>query len=724
MLHSGKKKQALLPLAGENFVEVLLHSGKKKQALLPLTGENFVEVLLHSDKKKQALLPLAGENFVEVLLHQSVIGTKQQMNLRPKKLDIFLVKQFAILFVGALLICQFVLMMQFLWKSIDDLIGKGLSLDVLAQFFFYLGLMIIPQALPLAILLSSLIAMGNLGESSELTAIKAAGISLMQAFRSLILFTVMICITSFIFQNYVAPQANLKLMQLLVSMKQKSPELEIPEGVFYDGIPQSNIFVHKKNVDTGKLYGVTIYRMTGSYEDQAIILADSGMLQSTADKKHLMLTLWNGEWFENMQSQELGNKASVPYRRETFYHKQILIDFDGDFNMTDASLLSNDARGKGLPQLIHDIDSLQNRKDSVGRALYAEMTPRFYRLQGAETTAKDTVKVAKAKKTAETRKAAAVEKIHFDSIYARLSKGDKQISITNTTTNINNSKSELDFRGLVAKDTEQLIRSHRLQQIAKFTLALQCLIFFFIGAPLGAIIRKGGLGTPVIISVMVFILYYILDNSSTRLARIGEWNLWFGSLFSTMILTPLAVFITYKANNDSVVFNFDTYKETFNKLLGLRSKRNIASKEVIIEDPNYASDAEILADINSKIAEYEQEHNLKHLPNVIDIFFKYKPDHEIEQINDVLESVIENLGNTRDKVILTEINHYPIIAVKAHTRPFEKKWMNILSAIILPVGLFLYLRMTVFRLRLHHDLQVIKQTNNNICEHIRQVLCK
>ncbi len=643
------------------------------------------------------------------------------MNIRPKKLDIFLVKQFAVLFVGALLICQFVLMMQFLWKSIDDLIGKGLSLDILAQFFFYLGLMLIPNALPLAILLSSLIAMGNLGESSELTAIKAAGISLMQAFRSLILFTVMICITSFIFQNYVAPQANLKLMQLLVSMKQKSPELEIPEGVFYDGIPQSNIFVQKKNVDTGKLYGVTIYRMTGSYEDQAIILADSGMLQSTADKKHLMLTLWNGEWFENMQSQELGNKASVPYRRETFYHKQILIDFDADFNMTDASLLSNDARGKGLPQLIHDIDSLQNRQDSIGKALYAEMAPRTYRLQDIQASNKEADKQAAEKNIAE-KKPESMEAVHFDSLYSKLSQTDKQNSITNSISNINNSKSELDFRGMIAKDTEHLIRTHRLQQIAKFTLALQCLIFFFIGAPLGAIIRKGGLGTPVIISVMVFILYYILENTSTRLARIGEWNLWFGSLFSTMILTPLAVFITYKANNDSVVFNFDTYKETFNKLLGLRSRRHISSKEVIIEDPNYANDAEILSGINTQIVEYEQEHNLKHLPNAINIFFKYKPNHEIEEINNVLESVIEDLGNTRDKVILTEINRYPIMAVKAHTRPFEHKWMNILSALILPVGLFLYLRMTVFRLRLHHDLQVIKQTNNNIITHIRQAL--
>ena len=237
---------------------------------------------------------------------------------RIKKLDLFIAKQFGLLFLGTFLISQFVLMMQFLWRYIDELIGKGLTMDVMAQFFWYMGLTLVPQALPLAILLSSLITFGNLGESSELTAIKAAGISLLQAFRSLIVISVAICATSFYFQNVVAPSAYLKFAQLLISMKQKSPELEIPEGIFYDGIPNSNIYVQKKDLTTGKLYGIMIYRMTGSYEDQAIILADSGMLQATAEKKHLVMTLWSGEWFENMRSQELAGSASVPYRRESF----------------------------------------------------------------------------------------------------------------------------------------------------------------------------------------------------------------------------------------------------------------------------------------------------------------------------------------------------------------------------------------------------------------------
>jgi lipopolysaccharide export system permease protein len=218
-----------------------------------------------------------------------------------KKLDIFIAKKYCMLFAGTFFISLFVLMMQFLWQYVDQLIGKGLSLDIMAQFFGYMALMLVPQALPLAILLSSLITYGNLGESSELTAIKSAGVSLLQSFRLLIVIVVLITIASFFFQNNVGPNAQKHIAQLLISMKQKSPELEIPEGVFYDGIPETNIYVQRKDMDTGKLYGIMIYKMTDSFEDAAIILADSGMMQSTAEKKHLLLNLWSGEWFENMR---------------------------------------------------------------------------------------------------------------------------------------------------------------------------------------------------------------------------------------------------------------------------------------------------------------------------------------------------------------------------------------------------------------------------------------
>ncbi len=644
------------------------------------------------------------------------------MNLRPKKLHIFIAKQFGVLFAGAFFICQFVLMMQFLWRFVDTLIGKGLSLDVMAQFFWYAGLTFVPRALPLAILLASLITFGNLGESSELTALKSAGISLMQIFRPLVFIVLLICAGSFVFQNNIGPNASLKLAQLMISMKQKSPELDIPEGIFYDGIPQCNVFVQQKNVDTGKLYGLTIYRMTGSYEDQAIILADSGMIQATADKKHLLLTLWDGEWFENMQSQELGGKASVPYRRETFFNKKILIDFDGDFNMADASLLSNDARSKGLPQLTHATDSLKNRQDSLGRALYKEMQPSFYQLQTSENTTSDASGNGTANTVAKiTSKRKASEKTNIDTIYNRLSTAEKQRVVTSSINTVNREKAELEFRSMISSDIDYYLRTHNMQKIAIFTLSFSCLIFFFIGAPIGAIIRKGGLGLPMIVSVLVFIVYYILDNSGTRMAKIDAWNLWFGCLLSTIVLTPLAIFVTYKANNDAIVFNADAFTERLRRLLGLRNQRHIMGKEVIIEDPDYQNDAALLKEINSHITDYATEHKLTKLPNIIKVFFKYKPDHEIENISEKLEFVIDDLSNTRDKLVLTELNSYPILEAKAHTRPFDRRWMNIASAILFPIGIFLYFRMVRFRVRLSRDLRIIQSVNDKITDRIAAI---
>ena len=625
------------------------------------------------------------------------------MNLRIKKLDIFIAKQFGLLFVGTFFICQFVLMMQFLWRSLNDLIGKGLSLEVIGQFFWYIALMLVPQALPLAILLSSLITFGNLGESSELTAIKAAGISLMQSFRSLIVITIGIMFASFYFQNNIGPEANMKMAQLLISMRQKSPELEIPEGIFYDGIPNCNIYVQKKNLKTGKLYGVMIYRMTQSYEDAAIILADSGMIQSTAEKKHLLLTLWSGEWFENMQDDQFGGSAAVPYRRETFINKQIYIDFDNSFSLADATSLSNNARGKSLSQIRLAIDSLNENYDSVGRAFYEE-AKRIYFVTPSITKADSVKEVRKGQRGT----------IDLEKMYAAMKPDQKQMIVSTAMGNVQRMTSDLEFKAMVTQDNERVLRNHQLEASNKFALALQCLIFFFIGAPLGAIIRKGGLGLPVIVSVLVFIVYYILDNSSYQMARSGSWNVWIGHTLAPMVLIPLAVFITYKACNDSMVFNADGWINFFHKALGLRTKRSVQGKEVIIEPPHYEDDKATLLRINKEVIAYSRSHNLKSPPNVVKVFFKYQEDHEIERINEELEAAIKDLSNTRDMQVLHYLNQYPVLAVKAHTRPFDRRWLNIMAAIIIPVGMFFYFRMWRFRLRLLRDLKVIRYTNTQL----------
>ena len=621
-----------------------------------------------------------------------------------------MLRQFLMLFAGTFFISLFVLMMQFLWRYVDELIGKGLSIEVLGQFFWYMGLMMVPQALPLAILLASLITMGNLGESSELTAIKASGISLLKSLRGLVIFSCFIAGCSFVFQNNIGPMANMQLRQLLLSMKQKSPELEIPEEVFYGGIPNCNLYVQHKDLETGMLYGVMIYRMTESFEDAAIILADSGRLQSTADKMHLKLTLYSGEWFENMRSQEMAGNANVPYRRESFISKVILLDFDNGFNLAEASGIAQMAAAQSLPQLIEHIDSVKHVGDSLGRLMAADM----------KRSAFETPKMSKG----DSVKAVAMadkETAMLDTVYNRLSPEQQRSVMQRAASRVQMATMDTEFRGMVANDVGSRERDYRLEVINKFTLSLTCLIFFFIGASLGAIIRKGGLGVPVIISVLVFIVFYILDNTGTRMAKQASWTIAFGKGLAPAVLIPIAVFVTYKANKDSVVFNMDAYRMFFMRLFGLRLKRNVASKEVIINDPDYMGDARRLKALSATLEQYSQEHKLVRLPNPVNVFFKYKRDTVIEQMAAELEDIIEDLGNTRDRYVLSYLNQYPVVSEKAHTRPFDTPWMNKAAAVIFPLGIILYIRMCRFRLRLYKDLRQIMKTNALMTERIEVI---
>ena len=632
---------------------------------------------------------------------------------RIKKLDIFIAKQFGLLFLAAFVICQFVLMMQFLWRYVDELIGKGLSMDVLAQFFWYMGIMLMPQAFPLAILLSSLITFGNLGESSELTAIKAAGISLRQAMRSLTIITITIACISFYFQEVIGPKAFISFQQLLISMQQKNPEVEIPEGIFYDGIPGSNLYVQKKDLERGVLYGIMIYRMNGNYEDAAVILADSGRIQATAEKKHLLLTLYSGEWFENMRQSGMGVNANVPYRRETFGTKKILLDFDGGFNLTEMGGISADARSKGLSRIVHDLDSIREYNDSVGHQNFREAQQISY--SRAVLSKEDSVKVL--------RETAGRSEM-YDSLYQKQSADQKQRILTQAANNVQMTLTNMDYKAEWSYWLNREERMHMMEAINKFTLSLSCIIFFFIGAPLGAIIRKGGLGVPVIISVIVFIVFYILDNTGMRMARIDEWTVWFGKLLGTAVLSPIAIFFTYKANKDSTVFNVDMYRTIMMRLLGLRTKRSIMKKEVIIEDPNYQEDSNKLATISEDTKRYMEAHNLLRWPNPIVVFFRPGNDQEIATLYDKLETTIEDLSYTRDKRIIMLLNRYPIIATHAHTRPFQRKWLNVITGIFLPTGIFFYVRMIRFRFRLYKDLQHILRTNDKLIARIGELINK
>ena len=627
--------------------------------------------------------------------------------LRIKKLDIFILKSFLLLFSGTFFICLFIFMMQFLWRYVDELVGKGLEIDVLAQFFFYSGLTLIPLSLPLAILLAALMTFGNFGERYELLSMKAAGIPLLRIISPLIILCTFLSCISFYFQNVIAPKAQMKLWTLLVSMKQTSPELDIPEGVFYSDIDGYNIYVKAKDRETGIMKDVLIYNFSDGFENAHIIWAAEGSMEMTADKQHLFLHLYNGEQFENLKSQSISSK-NVPYRRETFREKHIMIEFDGGFNMVDGGFLSDRSDSKNMLEISRSIDSLSVRADSVGRTMFNDIKKSTYRK--SSLSAKDSTKMAKGELPAI---------INVDSVFRSYTLAEKEKALNSASDRLNTLANDWKVKTIQVSETDTNIRRHQTDWHKKITLSLSCLIFFFIGAPLGAIIRKGGLGLPVVISVIIFVLYYIIDSGATRVARSGEMNMILGVWMSTLVLAPIGAFFTYKSNKDSVVFNLEVYINFFRWLFGLRPSRHVFKKEVIIQDPDYAYVYNELQDVTLRSQNYLDTHRLGSAPNYYQIFTNDGPSNAIAEISEKIESIITELSNSKDAPILNWLNDYPILSTQAHKSPSDHRWLNILFGICIPVGLFFYFRIWMFGKRLEKDLKKIILTDKNIQERIK-----
>ena len=629
-----------------------------------------------------------------------------------KKLDLFILKTYLQLFAGTFFICLFIFMMQFMWRYVEELIGKGLSTEILLKFFYYSGLTLIPMSLPLAVLLASLISFGNMGERFELLAMKSAGIPLTRILQPVFFFALIVCGGSFYFQNKVGPEATKKLAALVWSMKQKSPELEIPEGIFYNEIPGYNLFVEYKDKETGMLYGVMIYSNTDGYEDAQIVLADSARLQSTEDKMHLMLTLYGGERFRNMETQRGGGnalRANIPYMRESFVEEVDLIPFNGNFDLMDANRFSGNAQTKNLKDIHAGIDSLSAMVDSTGHAIWKGVELRYM-----------TKHLSKGRNDSTEIINLAAESAPFDTIYYLLNEEKKAEVWKTALEKAESSQMEYMHYSLKSHDDNEALRKHKMEAHKKYTMSIACLLFFFIGAPLGAIIRKGGLGVPVVISVIIFIFYYIVNVGSEKMAKTGEWNIVSGIWLSTAVLLPIGIFLINRANKDSVVFNIEGYRTFFQRLFGLRSERHINRKEVIIDPPHYARIKEDLGHLIQECADYVQTTHLRWMPNYWQLFFHYSEDTVVIRIDERLESLIKELHNSRDNVILTRINEFPILIPNAHTRPFRNAKLNIATGILFPVGLFFFLRIWRFRLRLWHDMTQIQKLGNMIIERIEK----
>ncbi len=625
-----------------------------------------------------------------------------------KKLDIYIIKGFLQLFAGTFFICLFIFVMQFLWMWMNNLIGKGLTIDLLAKFFWYSSLTLIPMSMPLAVLLASLISFGNLGERFELLSMKAAGIPLVRILSPLIIVALIISISSFIFQDLVSPYATREMSRMAWSMKQKSPELEIPEGVFYSEIPGYNLYVEHKDPETGLLYGVMIYTNAGGYNDTQIVLADSGRMQSTADKMHLRLTLWGGERFRNMSAQQGSMlRAGVPYMRESFIEETTFIPFDANFNLMDADLFSHNAQAKDLNEIEHSIDSLKHIADSSRHVIYSGIL-QWHLRKDLPAGRPDSLAIVEE----------AARMPAFDSIYLALPDEQRVKAWRNALSRAETMQSEYQFRALETGDRNMNLRKHHIEWHKKYTMSLACLLFFFIGAPLGAIIRKGGLGVPVVVSVIIFIFYYMINQAGQNNAKVAVWTIESGTWLSSAVLLATGIFLTYKANSDSVVFNIEGYRNFFMRLFGLRASRKLNRKDVIINDPDYTTLPQRLGELSDFCSECRRTMRLQRIPSYIDIFFRPGQDKHAADLCDRLEAIVEELHNSRDNVILMYINQYPIVNPSAHTRPFSSQRLNMAVGLFLPLGLFFFMRIWRYRLRLRLDLRNIENINNLISQRI------
>lgn len=481
------------------------------------------------------------------------------MHLKAKRLHILLLKSFAGPFALTFLIVIFIMVMQFLFKYINELIGKGLEFPVVSEFILYLTASMVPMALPLAILMAALMTFGNLGEYYELTAMKSSGISLVRIMLPLIILIVLMSIGSFAFSNYVLPVANLKMRSLLYDIQRKRPAFNIVEGIFYNGIEGYSMRIDKKDPNTNMMYGIRIYDHTERKGNNIVTVADSGFMKVSADDTYLIFTLYNGRTYNEIEPDRKNRKDfTFPHRRDFFKEQSLLIELTGfGLDRTDESLFKSNYSMMSLSMLEHYEDSFKTEINKIYNGLETSLSQRTYysnRRSGPARTLHPAYTDS------------LVYRLNVDSLFSELPERSRiqtvEAALSQARASMNFiSTSESNSSSKVARLRKYQIEIHR-----KFTLAFACLIFFFIGAPLGAIIRKGGLGMPSVISVLFFLAWYVLFMSGEQLARESAWSPFMGMWLSSAILLPIGIWLTWKSMTDAALLEMDTYSSFIRKI--------------------------------------------------------------------------------------------------------------------------------------------------------------
>lgn len=479
-----------------------------------------------------------------------------------KRLHWYVIKSFLGPFFMTFFIVVFVLLMQFLWKYVDDLVGKGIELSILGEMLFYASFGLLPYAFPLAILLASIMTFGAMGENYELVAIKSSGISLFRIMRPLIVIAILVTLIAFYFSNNILPYTNLKFTTLMISVKHQRPELVLQEGVFTNGMDGYNIKVGHKDSKTNMLYDLLIYDHTKNKSNESVTVADSGYLRITEDKKYMILNLYNGvNYQEVIDNKSRKDKQKRPYRRDNFDEQTIRVRVRNfEFDRKDEGVYKNWYRMLNIKQL-----SLM--EDSLNRDYYKRLRNYMLQININSALTKKTFDLTVQHDSLKRNLEIAPDSIfNFDEYFSGIDKWVQAKIIGVALDKARGNVQNINLYERQLYERKKLINKHEMERHRKFTLSIAVLIFFFIGAPLGAIIRKGGMGMPVVISILLFIAYYIVSMTGEKSAREDVWQMFTGMWFSAFVFLPIGVWLSYKAGTDASIMTVETYTKFFNKL--------------------------------------------------------------------------------------------------------------------------------------------------------------
>ena len=635
-----------------------------------------------------------------------------------KIVDKYILRTFIPLFVMSFAVCWFIVVMQFLWRYIDELVGKGLSGFMLLKIIFYAALSFIPMSLPLGILLASLMTLGNLGERLELLALKASGIRLYRIIRPIMLLVVAMACGLFYFQNDLMIRAQVRMWTLVITAKYAAPEMEITPGVFYTGIPGYSLYAKDRDSGTGLMHRMMVYDMSRGYLNPRIIRADSGRLVMDKSKKFLVLKLYQGQSFENIQTQSYNTSTdAVPYMLPHFDYSETFIPFDANIKMQDEGELSSMYVGKDLHQLQQSIDSIRPILDST-RLSYAQVVGASlieshygissYAYQDSATRVQAQVRLTQLEQQTRHSKGkdASLTLTPQDSLQAFAMARDKADRV----------KEEASL--YIDTDDAQFYQFRTLHQEwhRKFTFPVSCIIFALIGSSLGAIVRRGGIGMPIIISIFFFVVYFIIDSFGTNMLRNESIPIWLGMWLSNIVLFPVGIFLAYKANQDSSALNVEIYVIFFRKLFGFRGVRKVEYQELIIEEADYKAGALAVAQA------------LKHTEALLQgslfsgriwsIWTRGAEQKRLATLSQELDDITESLRHTPSRLLVSKLCDLPLLPTRLSPfLPEEPRWGRILGALLplsLPFGLFLSRVRTHLRADLRTTRTVLLQIADEV----------